>query len=177
MSTENSQNIDFKFDEQKMKFMEKNLGSPFRFRVALMSILPMGFLSGMKITELTQDLCKVKVRYKWLNKNPYKSTFWAVLGMAAEMSSGALVTMYTRGQKPSMATIITKQEGHFYKKAVGATTFVCESGPQIRAGIVQSIASNEGVEVPCPMKGYNKSGELVAEFVFTWSFKPRTSKK
>ena len=30
----------------------------------------------------------VTVRHKWFNQNPFKSMFWAVQGMAAELSTG-----------------------------------------------------------------------------------------
>ena len=51
----------------------------------------MGFLSGMKIRKLNEEKCKVTVPYKWINKNPFKSTFWAVLGMGAEMNTATLL--------------------------------------------------------------------------------------
>ena len=55
----------------------------------------MGFLSGMRIKKLNKDQCIVSVPFKWINKNPFKSTFWAVLGMAGEMSTAALILQYT----------------------------------------------------------------------------------
>ena len=79
--------------------------SSFKFRLVLLRTLPMGFLSGMKIKKLDENSCQVQVPYKWLNKNPFRSTFWAVLGMAAEMSSGALVLLYTYKQNPSISML------------------------------------------------------------------------
>jgi hypothetical protein len=132
-------------------------------RLLLMAILPMDFLTGMRIKVLTNERCEVVVRYKWLNKNPFRSTFWAVLGMTAEMSSGALLIMYTHKLKPSIAMLVVEQHSKYYKKAVGKTTFICESGKDIAA------------EVVCPMKGYNEAGDLICEYSFTWSLKARKS--
>ena len=61
----------------------------FFFRTYLILNLPMGFLSGMKIKKLEENQCEVTIPFKWINKNPFKSTFWAVLGMGAEMNTAA----------------------------------------------------------------------------------------
>lgn len=167
---------EFQFDESKMRYIEENFSNRFKFRLLTAKILPMGFLTGMRIKTLNRERCEVTVRYKWLNKNPFRSTFWAVLGMAAEMSSGALLMLYTHGQKPSIATLVVKQEGSFFKKAVGNTNFVCESGKAIEAAVRETAATGEPVTVVCPMTGYNDAGEVVAEFAFTWSFKARLKK-
>lgn len=166
----------FEFDEARIKYIEDNFSNPFKFRLMLMKILPMGYLTGMRIKTLTRERCEVTVKYKWLNKNPYRSTFWAVLGMAAEMSSGALLTMYTHRQKPSIATLVVHQEGRFLKKAVGKITFICESGLEIKKAIQETAETGEPVTVVCPMSGYDEAGDVVAEFAFTWSFKARTKK-
>ena len=165
----------FQFDQQQIKWMQANFRNAFKFRMILLSRLPMGFLSGMKITEMTHETCKVSVPYKWLNKNPFKSTFWAVLGMAAEMSSGALLLSYTFKTKPSIATLIVANSATYHKKAVGNTTFVCNSGKEIGDAVKRAIDTGEAQEVVAPMTGYNDAGEVVAEFSFTWSMKARKS--
>ena len=81
------------YNPKNQEYVKKNFKNGFKFRLLLFKILPMGFLSGMRIKELNDEKCIVTVPYKWINKNPFKSTFWAVLGMAAEMSSGALIVM------------------------------------------------------------------------------------
>lgn len=163
----------FQFNEKAIQSILGVFNSPFKFRMMLLGRLPMGFLTGMRIHTLTREKCEVVVKYKWLNKNPFRSTFWAVLGMAAEMSSGALVLLYTHGQKPSIATLVTATKANFLKKAVGKVTFVCESGPELAAAATKTATTGEGIEVICPMKGYNEAGEVVAEFSFTWSLKAR----
>ena len=75
--------------------VRKYATNPFFFRLYLFFNLPMGFLSGMKIKTIDDQKCTLTVPFKWLNKNPFKSTFWAVLGMAGEMNVAALILQYT----------------------------------------------------------------------------------
>ena len=166
----------FQFDESKIEFIQRNFTNNFKFRLMLLRILPMGYLTGMRIKTLTRERCEVTVRHKWLNKNPFKSMFWAVQGMAAEMSSGALLTMFTYKQKPSIATLVVHQESKFTKKAVGKITFICESGKDIENAVRETAATGEPVVVVAPMIGYDEEGDVVAEFAFTWSFKARIKK-
>ena len=100
----------------------------FYFRAYLFWNLPMGFLSGMKIKKLNEDQCIVTVPFKWINKNPFKSTFWAVLGMAGEMSTAALILQYTYKQKPSFSTLPLKCEADFNKKAIEQIAFLIANG-------------------------------------------------
>ena len=163
------------FSQSNLQYIIKNFKKSWKFRFRLFSILPMGYLSGMKIKELDEKKCFVEVPYKWLNKNPFKSTFWAVLGMAAEMSSGALVLLYTYNQKPSISMLVSKNEGIFLKKATGKTTFICNDGEIVKNAIIKTIQTGEGVEFETNMIGYNSKNEEIAKFKFTWSVKKRST--
>ncbi len=163
-----------KFDQKHIAFIKKTFNNKSKFKMMLFKILPMGFLSGMKVTELNEDKCTVTVPYKRLNKNPFNSTFWAVLGMAAEMSSGALMTLYTHKQKPSISMLVADCKGEFVKKATDVTTFTCTDGPLIRQKIEEAIATNEAKVIPTKMVGTNIAGEVVARFEFTWTIKVRS---
>ncbi|HIE78697.1 MAG TPA: thioesterase, partial [Candidatus Thioglobus sp.] len=61
----------------------------FLFKAYVIQKLPLAFLIGFKIVELDESKCVTYVKYRYLNKNPFRSTYWAVLGMAAELSTGA----------------------------------------------------------------------------------------
>ena len=132
----------FQFDQSQIEFIKKSFTNNFKFRFSLFKILPMGFLSGMKISELTEEKCSVTVPYKRKNKNPFQSTFWAVLGMAAEMSSGALLIMFTHKQNPSVAMIIVNCTGNFVKKATDITTFTCSDGQKIKEAVKVKFATS-----------------------------------
>ena len=63
------------YNPKNQEYVKKNFKNSFKFRLLLFKILPMGFLSGMRIKELNEEKCVVTVPYKWINKNPFKSTF------------------------------------------------------------------------------------------------------
>ena len=134
----------------------------------------MNFLSGMRVEEFTEEHCKVSVPFKWLNQNPFRSTFWAVLGMTAELAAGAMVVMYTHKQKPSISTLVTGSRAKFVKKAVKSTTFVCNDGLMIAEAVRKAVETGEGQLITCRSVGYNPDGEVVAEFEFDWSMKARS---
>ena len=144
------------------------------FKLYLMRSLPMGFIAGLSVSEFTAEKCSIAVPYKWLNQNPFNSTYFAVLAMAAEMSSGMVAMMHTRNSKPSISMLVTGIEAEFVKKATGLTIFTCESGDEILRVIESCITTGEGKTIRCPAIGRSKSGEVVAKFIITWSFKART---
>lgn len=136
----------------------------------------MGFISGLKIIELYEAKASVAVRFKWLNQNPFRSIYFAVLSMAAELSTGILAFGQIYQRKPSISMLVVKMEANFYKKAVGKIIFTCTDGNKIADAIDESIASGEGVIVQCLSVGLNEANEEVANFIFTWSFKAKDVK-
>ena len=134
---------DFDFNEENIAFMQRNLASGFKFRLMMLLQLPMGFLCGMRIREINHEQCKVTVPFKWLNKNPFRSTFWAVLGMAAELSSGAMVLMYTYKLKPSISMLVTGTTASYSKKATKTTTFVSKAGNDIASAVRAAMETGE----------------------------------
>lgn len=147
--------------------------NPISYRAGLVGKLPMGILAGLKITELDNEHCKVTVPYKFLNKNPFNTTYWAVLGMAAEMAPGAMVMMYTYKSSPSISTFVVGCEGKFVKRALGLTTFVFDQGHLVRDAVIRAVETGEAQEFVTPCTGYNDKGEVVSEFTFTWGLKMR----
>jgi hypothetical protein len=150
--------------------------SKFLFNVFLFKSLPMGFLAGLRVKEFTADKCSISVPFKWLNQNPFRSTYFAVLSMAAEMSSGMIAMMHTHNAKPSISMLVTNVEGQFVKKATGVTIFTCEDGGPMKNVIEECVTTGEGRTYVCTSTGRNKDGEVVAKFSVTWSFKARSSK-
>lgn len=66
------------------------MSSPWKLRLWMMAKLPLAWLAGLRMEELTADRCRISVPYRWLSQNPFRSTYFAALSMAAEMSTGAL---------------------------------------------------------------------------------------
>jgi hypothetical protein len=162
-------------EKNQQKFL-KVIRSPFLFRLFLVQKLPMGFIAGLRVTELSADKCAVTVPYRWLNQNPFQSTYFAVLAMAAEMSSGMLAFMATFESKPSVSMLVTRVEADFVKKATGLTTFTCEDGAGIRETAIRAVETGESLTFVSESLGRNAAGEVEARFRVTWSMKMRRSR-
>lgn len=163
----------FQPDTRKMDEYKNAMLNPVMYRAGMVSKLPMGLLAGLKITEIDGKHCKVTVPYKYLNKNPFNTTYWAVLGMAAEMAPGAMVMMYTYKSTPSISTFVVGCEGKFIKRAVGLTTFVFDEGHLVEEAVKRAVDTGEAQEFVTRSIGYDNKGEVVSEFTFTWGLKAR----
>lgn len=152
---------------------KNRLASPFSFRLFLLTKLPSAYFAGLRLKRLEAEEAVISVAYKWFNKNPFRSLYFAILAMAAEASTGILCMSALYKRQPSVSMLIVKIEGSFFKKAVGEISFTCTDGLKIQQTVEDAIASGESVSVTCRSIGKNKSGENVAEFFCTWSFKAR----
>jgi hypothetical protein len=151
--------------------------SPSKFNMFTMIKLPSVWLMGVRVKKLDAQHCMVSVKHRWLNQNPFKSMFWAVQGMAAELSTGALVISYIEESKQKISMLVANNKASFTKKATGRINFSCTDGDKIKAAIDAAVATGEGQT--CWMKsiGTNKDGIVVSEFDFEWTVKVRKSSK
>lgn len=146
---------------------------PGKMKMYMLTHLPMAFLAGLRVKELDSGRAVVSVPYKYLNKNPFRSMYFAVLSMAAELSSGILaLSLVYEAEKPVSMLVLNMKAG-FLKKARTKIVFTCNDGESISAAIAKSIETGEGQTVEVRSSGIDAHGEMVAEFNFTWTFKPR----
>lgn len=143
------------------------------FNAFLFFKLPSAWWSGVRLKELSENHAVSSVRFKWINQNPFKSMFWAVQGMAAELATGALVMQQIRkcGRKVSM--LVLNNKAHFSKKATGRIYFRCADGEKLRETLEKVMKNNEGHTVWMKSTGRNKNGEVVSEFDFEWTLKAK----
>ncbi len=153
----------------------KLIKHPVKFRLFLLSRLPAAYFCGVRVRYADEKKCITSVPYKWLSQNPFRSTYFACLSMAAEMSTGVLALAHIYKRQPSVSMLVSKVEGSFLKKAVGRTIFTCEDGQVIKQTIEDAIISNEGKIITAKSYGRNAEGEIVAEFAITWSFKVKSN--
>ena len=158
--------------ENSKKFLQR-MNNPIQQGLFLLFKLPSAWLSGVRIKTLDEKKCEVTVPYWWFSQNPFRSTYFACLAMAAEMSTGALGLLHTENRQPSVAMLVTHLSANFLKKATDLTTFTCEEGEKIQQAITESIRTQKPQTVIVQSVGKNKAGEVVAEFTVTWSFKSR----
>lgn len=152
----------------------KQITHPVKGKLFLLLKLPSAFFSGVRIQSINEERCVVTVPYKWFSQNPFRSTYFACLAMAAEMTTGVLGLMQIMGRKPSVSMLVVSLEANYFKKATDTTTFICEDGKAIERLVDEAIATGEARSIKAKSVGRNKAGEIVAEFYITWSFKAKT---
>jgi hypothetical protein len=140
----------------------------------LIGKIPLAAFAGLRVLEIDPDRCLVSVPYGWRTQNPFRSTYFAALSMAAEMSTGALAMLAVREAPVSVAMIIVGLEASFEKKATGTTVFRCEHGAAIKDAVARAASSSDPIALEVPTVGMMADGTVVARFVFRWSFKRRS---
>lgn len=163
-----------KLSPQQEKLRRKVI-SPGKFRLFLFSGLPMGWLAGLRVRELRAERCVTSVPFKRLNKNPFRSMYFAVQSMAAELSTASTCLLAVQGHKPSIAFIIVNLKASFYKKATDKVFFTCDDGANAFSAVEKAIETGEPSMAHFKTVGAMEDGTVVAEFEFTWSFRQRSS--
>ena len=113
----------------------------------------------------------VQVKHKWFNQNPFRSMYFAVQAMAAELSTGALVMKHIKDSNKKVSMLVANNKGSYTKKATGRITFTCTEGAKIKEALSQAIASGEGQTCWMRSIGVNEKGEQVATMDFEWTLK------
>ncbi|MGY5351693.1 PaaI family thioesterase [Wenyingzhuangia sp. IMCC45533] len=139
--------------------------------------LPSAFICGVKINDLNNERCITTVKLTWFNKNPFKSIYFAVLAMAAELSTGALVLRKTHQTNMSFSTLVVGMKADFYKKAVGKIFFTCDEFKNIDECVHRALLTKQGESFKLISIGVDDEGDEVAKFEFTWSIKVKKINK
>ena len=145
--------------------------TPRKLNAFLMFKLPAAFFTGVRVKYIDNSKCIVTVKHRWINQNPFKSMFWAVQGIAAELSTGALIMLKIKQSGKSISMLVANNNAAFLKKATGTITFECTQGHLLDEAIKKAIATNEGQTIWMQAKGINEEGEEVSNFNFEWTLK------
>lgn len=175
MKTEELQVDEILLTPRQKSFVKKMM-SPFKFRLFTMTQVPLGFIAGMKLVKLNGNSCWTTLPYKFLNKNPFKSTYFAAQSMAAELSTASLGMLHLNEHLKKIAFIIVDMDAQFMKKAVDKVTFVCNDGHLVKEAIERAYETGEAQIVKMLTVGTMPDGTIVSKFHFTWSFKTRRRK-
>lgn len=152
---------------------QKLVNNPFLFRLYLLQKLPLAFIAGIRVKELSAENAITTVKFGWLTQNPFRSMYFACLAMAAEMSTGLLVINGVYNSKPAISMLIVKNQAIYNKKAIGKITFICADGNLVNDAVNKAKVSGESVEINTTSIGKDEAGDIVAEFIFTWSMKAK----
>ena len=97
--------------------------------------------------------------------------FWAVQGMAAELSTGALIITKIKQLNKNISMLVIKNEAQFTKKAKGQIIFSCFQGKEIDMLLQKAIETGIGQTITLTAEGRDASGDVVSVFNFLWSVK------
>ena len=133
--------------------------------------LPSAYLCGVRAKYLDSKKCIVTVKHRWINQNPFKSMYWVVQGMAAELSTGALVMNKINQRNERISMLVASNNSTFTKKATGRVKFICKDGVLIDEAIENAIKTKEGQTFWMQAIGTNSNGVEVSTFNFEWTIK------
>jgi hypothetical protein len=100
--------------------------------------------------------------------------FWAVQGMAAELTSGVLLMREIEIQKSSVSMLLVETKASFSKKAKGKIRFTCDEVKEAKDLIDKAISSADGHRHWFTSIGIDQNGDEVSRFQFHWSVKGKT---
>jgi len=159
-------------DSPQAAAFRRQVLSPMKLKLFMLQKLPMAWLAGLRLVQLTPESATVTIRFKYLTQNPFRSIYFAYLAMAAELASGIQAMMHTQAGGP-VSMLVVGIQGDFTKKAVGLIAFTCPDGSRIAQALAESRATGEGRTVECTSTGVDEAGDVVAVFRLTWSFRAK----
>jgi len=145
--------------------------SPSNINTFLLFKLPSAYFTGVRLKSISETSCITTAKHRWINQNPFKSMFWAVQGMAAELSTGAMVMSNIKESRKSISMLVANNKATFTKKARGRITFTCNDGDLIKKAIVTTLATGEGQTCWMKSEGRDELGDVVSMFEFEWTVK------
>ena len=131
----------------------------------------MGLIAGIRLVTLDEATSQSIVPYRWRNKNPFASMYFAVQSMAAELSTAAPAMLATKSVDHKVVLIITDMQAEFVKKAKTKLTFTCTAYPENEEAVRGLLATGDSVAVRAKTVGTDTDGDTVSVFYFTWTFK------
>ena len=131
--------------------------------------LPSVWWCGIRVTKIDDLSCQVKVAHRWINQNPFKSMFWAVQGMAAELTTGALTMEAIHNSKRKVSMLVLNNRANFSKKARGKVLFECDEKQKLIKSMNTLIKTQEPQTIWLTSKGIDQSGDIVSTFEFEWT--------
>jgi len=156
---------------------QRKMLSPWLMRFYFLSKLPLALMAGVKLRELDAEHAVATVPYGWRSTNPFRSTYFAALAMAAELSTGALamvaVDLAGKTAPKPVAMLIVNMTASFEKKATALAAFTCADGAKLAAAVARAVETGEPATAEAETVGRMADGTVVARFTFTWSFKAR----
>lgn len=160
----------------KGDFIRKMALKSWKLNLFMLQHLPMGFIAGLKVVQLTKEQAVVSLPFRFVNKNPFQSIYFAAQSMAAELSSGIMAMAAVKDQDVPVSMLVLNMKSSFIKKGTSKIYFTCSNGHEISQAIEKAIETNQGQTITIHSTGRNSAQEIISEFEFTWTFKTKTKK-
>jgi hypothetical protein len=145
--------------------------TPSSIKFYMLFNIPAAYFTGVRVRSIDEKQCTVRVRLNFMNKNPFRSMFWAVQGMAAELSTGALIMHALHGSNTKASVLVIENKATFSKKAVGRIRFSCNQGEAVLRAIHTAKEANAPQQLWLHANGLDETGEEVSSFSFLWTIK------
>lgn len=155
--------------------LRRRMLNPWAMRAFMFARLPLAWFAGLRVEQLDDEICEVSVPRGWRTQNPFRSTYFAALTMAAELSTGAPAMIAVQAAGVPISMLVTDVRGTFGKKATGRVVFSYEGVQAMSTIVQQAVESGEGMTVDAETVGRMADGTEVARFTFTWSFKKKAA--
>jgi len=143
----------------------------FKYNLFLFKNLPSAWLCGVRLIKLDENECKASVSLNWFNTNPFKSLYWAVQGMASELTTGMLIIEQKDKLDFNISMLVISNSSKFFKKAKGKIVFECNDIKKIENVFMGLTKENPTAVLSLNSKGFDEQGDLVSDFIYQWSLK------
>ena len=147
---------------------------PSKVNLFLLLKLPSAWFCCVRLKSIDKKSSLVTVKHRWINQNPFKSLYFAVQNMAAELSTGVLIMQAIQSQNKPISMLVIETQSKFFKKATGCIKFKCLDGQKVNDAVERSLKENSAQEIEIPVKAFNEENIMVSEFKFKWSVKPKS---
>lgn len=168
-----------RLSQDVMKFdLEKTfrvLRGSIRPKIGQFFSLPLASIAGVRIDSVDSNSAIVSLPGGWRTQNPFRSTYWAAQGMAAEMSTGLIPLAYVKSAPVPIRMILAGTSARFVKMCQGRSVFRHNAGSAVQEAMAETFRSGKSVECELSSVGYDESGDVVSDWSFIWSFRARLS--
>ena len=150
-----------------MKFTPASINKFILFKI------PIAWIAGIRVTEISNEKCIIMLRHKWINQNPFRSIYFGVLVMAGELSTGIPLFREVQKSGGQISMLVIRHESFFYKKATGKIKFIFDETHLIKKHLQTAIESKQPVTFELIARAYNEEDTEIGKFVYEWSVKAK----
>ncbi len=142
--------------------------------------IPLIGTAGVRIVELDDTRCVIRVPMKRRNKNHLGSMYFGALAIGADCA-GALMAFFENRRRGNPVNFVFKDfHADFLKRPEADTLFSCSDVAAVRAAFDEALRTGERVNVPLQVVATTPAklgDEPVAIFKLTLSLKKRAARK